>query len=167
MIFAHIQMFDECMERLTAKGDFRENFPLPIIDPRYEWSIFSGPRIQTLPSLLLIGLKNVARGKSWQNLRDELQNIANVKISQYSFFVNTLINTPKYIISVVEPTIIKYIRCYIYKPRINFIKNGLLKKLLKLYQLYQSKARFPYILLLLLLTFLELYIYFKKVESLT
>jgi len=31
MIFAHIQMFEECMERLTAKGDFRENFPLPII----------------------------------------------------------------------------------------------------------------------------------------
>jgi len=48
-----------------------EHYPL-FIDPRYEWSIFSGPRIQTLPSWLLIGLKNIARGKSWQNPRDEL-----------------------------------------------------------------------------------------------
>jgi hypothetical protein len=37
-----------------------------IIDPRYEWSIFSGPRIQTLPSQLLIGSKKdaaVSRGR--------------------------------------------------------------------------------------------------------
>ena len=65
----------------------------------------------------------------------------------------------------VEPTVIKCIRCHIYKPRINFVKDGPLKKLLKLYQLYRLKARFPYILLLLLLTFLELYIYFKKAEG--
>jgi hypothetical protein len=55
---------------------------------------------------------------------------------RYSFFVDTLINTPMYIISVVEPTAIECIRCHIYKPRINFIKNGPLKKLLKLCQLY-------------------------------
>ena len=30
---------------------------------------------KTLPSLLLIGLKKLARGKSWQKSRDELQNI--------------------------------------------------------------------------------------------
>ena len=35
----------------------------------------SGPRIQTLLSLLLIGLKKLADGKSWQNSHDELQNI--------------------------------------------------------------------------------------------
>ena len=29
------------------------------IDPRYEWSILLGPRIQTLPSWLLIGWKKV------------------------------------------------------------------------------------------------------------
>lgn len=45
---------------------------VPIIDPRYEWSIYAGPRIQTLPSLLLIGSKKLADGKSWQNSRDEL-----------------------------------------------------------------------------------------------
>jgi hypothetical protein len=38
---------------------------LRVIDPRYEWSIFSGPRIQTLPSLLLIGSKKLADGKLW------------------------------------------------------------------------------------------------------
>ena len=52
-----------------------------IFDPRYEWSIFSGPRFQTLPSRLLIGSKNVARGKLWQNPRDELQNRALVELS--------------------------------------------------------------------------------------
>ena len=55
-------------------------------------------------------------------------------------------------------TIIKCSKCCIYKPRLNFIKDGPLKKLLKLYQLYRSKARIPYILLLLLLTFLGLQI---------
>ena len=55
-----------------------------------------------------------------------------------------------------DPTIIKYSKCYVYKPHLNFIKDGPLKKLLKLYQLYQLKARFPYILLLLLLTFIGL-----------
>jgi hypothetical protein len=37
-----------------------------LIDPRYEWSIFSGPRIQTLPSQLLISSKKdaaVSRGR--------------------------------------------------------------------------------------------------------
>ena len=85
------------------------------------------------PSLLLIGLKNVARGKSWQNPRDELQNITNVKIS---FFVDTLINSIIYIMDMTEPITIKCIRYYIYKPYINFVKDGLLKKLLKLYRLY-------------------------------
>ena len=51
-----------------------------------------------------------------------------------------------------EPTIIKCTKYHIYKPRLNFIKNSPLKKLLKLCQLYQLKARFPYILLLLLFT---------------
>ena len=55
-----------------------------------------------------------------------------------------------------DPTVIKCSKCYIYKPRLNFIKDGPLKKLLKLCQLYQLKARLPYILLLLLLTFLGL-----------
>ena len=55
-----------------------------------------------------------------------------------------------------EPTVIKCSKCYIYKPRINFIKDGPLKKLLKLYQLRRLKAHFLYILLLLLLTFLGL-----------
>ncbi len=39
------------------------------------------PDFKILPSLLLIGLKKLARGKSWQNSRDELQNIINIKIS--------------------------------------------------------------------------------------
>jgi len=30
-------------------------------------------------------------------------------------------------------TVIKYSKCYIHKPRLNFIKDGPLKKLLKLY----------------------------------
>jgi len=63
---------------------------------------------------------------------------------------------PLYIINIVDPTIIKYSKCYILKPRLNFIKDGPLKKLLKLYQLYRLKARLPYILLLLLLIFLGL-----------
>ena len=55
-----------------------------------------------------------------------------------------------------DPTIIKYSKCHIYKPRLNFVKDGPLKKILKLCQLYRLKARLPYILLLLLLTFLGL-----------
>jgi len=55
-----------------------------------------------------------------------------------------------------DSTVIKYSKCYIYKPHFNFIKDGPLKKLLKLCQLYRLKARFPYILLLLLLTFIGL-----------
>ena len=53
---------------------------------------------------------------------------------------------------------IKCSKCCIYKPRLNFIKDNPSKKLLKLCQLYRSKARIPYILLLLLLTFLGLQI---------
>ena len=49
-----------------------------------------------------------------------------------------------------DPTIIKCSKCYIYKPRLNFVKDGPLKKVLKL------KARLPYILLLLLFTSLGL-----------
>ena len=56
----------------------------------------------------------------------------------------------------VDLTVIEYSKCHIYKPRLNFVKDGPLKKLLKLYQLYWLKARLPYILLLLLLTFLDL-----------
>ena len=55
-------------------------------------------------------------------------------------------------------TVIKCSKCCIYKPCLNFVKDGPLKKLLKLCQLYWSKARIPYILLLLLLTFLGLQI---------
>ena len=55
-----------------------------------------------------------------------------------------------------DPTVIKCSKYYIYKPRLNFVKDGPLKKLLKLCQLCQLKARLPYILLLLLLTFLGL-----------
>ena len=46
-----------------------------LIDPRYEWSIFSGPRFQTLPSQLLIGPKKVAGGIYLQNIRDEYQDL--------------------------------------------------------------------------------------------
>ena len=53
-------------------------------------------------------------------------------------------------------TVIKYSKYYIHKPCLNFIKDSPLKKLLKLCQLYQLKARLLYILLLLLLTFLDL-----------
>ena len=62
-------------------------------------------------------------------------NIKILRTLKYPFF-HTLINTTIYIINVVEPTAIKCIRCYIYKPYINFIKDGPLKKLLKLCQLY-------------------------------
>ena len=63
------------MERLWGRFEGTIIFLfLFFIDPRYEWSIFSGPGFQTLPSQLLIGSKNVARGKLWQNPRDELQN---------------------------------------------------------------------------------------------
>ena len=55
-----------------------------------------------------------------------------------------------------EPAVIKYSKCHIYKPYLNFVKNGPLKKLLKLYQLCRLKARFLCILLLLLFTFLGL-----------
>jgi len=55
-----------------------------------------------------------------------------------------------------DPTVIKCSKYYIYKPRLNFIKDGPLNKILKLCQLYRLKARLPYILLLLLLTFLGL-----------
>ena len=55
-----------------------------------------------------------------------------------------------------DPTTIKYSKCYIYKPRLNFVKDGPLKKLLKLCQLCRLKVRLPYLLLLLLLTFLGL-----------
>ena len=64
----------------TNSKQFKNDFLLRtylfgiLTDPRHEWSIFSGPGFQTLPSWLLIGLKNVARGKLWQNPRDELQN---------------------------------------------------------------------------------------------
>ena len=66
--------------------------------------------------------------------------------------------TPLHIANIVDPTIIKCSKYHIYKPRLNFIKDGPLKKLLKLCQLYQLKARLPYILLLLLLTFPDLQI---------
>ena len=58
----------------------------------------------------------------------------NNKISQYYafLFVDTSINTTIYIVNMVDPTIIKCSKCYIYKPRFNFIKDGPLKKLLKL-----------------------------------
>ena len=52
-----------------------------------------------------------------------------------------------------EPTIIEYNKCHIYKPCLNFIKDGPLKKLLKLCQLYQLKACFPYILFYFYLLF--------------
>jgi hypothetical protein len=80
----------------------------------------------------------------------------NVKISYYYafLFINTSINTSIYIINMADPTIIEYSKCYIHKPRPNFIKDGLLKKILKLWQLYRLKARLLYILLLL--TFLGL-----------
>ena len=55
-----------------------------------------------------------------------------------------------------DPTVIKCSKCHIHKPRLNFVKDGPLKKILKLCQLYRLKARLPYILLLLLLTFLGL-----------
>jgi hypothetical protein len=48
MIFAHIQMFDECMERLTAKGDFRENFPLPIIREMMDGNLRARPTARTV-----------------------------------------------------------------------------------------------------------------------
>ena len=36
------------------------------------------------------------------------------------------------IIIMAKPTVIKYSKCYIYKPHFNFVKDGPLKKLLKL-----------------------------------
>jgi len=58
----------------------------------------------------------------------------NIKISKYYtfLFIDTSINTTIYIINMADPTIIKCSKCYIYKPRLNFIKDGPLKKLLKL-----------------------------------
>jgi len=51
-------------------------------------------------------------------------------------FINTLINTNIYTVNMAEPTTIKCSKCHIYKPYINFVKDGPLKKLLKLCQLY-------------------------------
>ena len=48
-------------------------------------------------------------------------------------FVDTSINTTIYTVKMAELTIIKYSKCYIHKLHINFIKDGPLKKLLKLY----------------------------------
>ena len=59
-----------------------DSCPLTLIDPRYEWSIFSGPRIQTLPSQLLIGSKKVAavsRGRI---------HVTNFKILEYQNIIN-------------------------------------------------------------------------------
>jgi hypothetical protein len=55
-----------------------------LIDPRYEWSIYSGWGVLEFklpPSQLLIGWKNIARGKLWQNPRDEHQNIMRYELS--------------------------------------------------------------------------------------
>jgi len=48
----------------------------------------------------------------------------------------TVTNTTIYIINMADPTAIKYSKCYIYKPRLIFIKDSSLKKFLKLYHLY-------------------------------
>ena len=64
---------------------------LPFIDPRHKWSILSGPRIQTLPSPLLISSKKLADGKSWQNSRDELQNIKTSKYYIRTFLLTSLL----------------------------------------------------------------------------
>ena len=48
-------------------------------------------------------------------------------------FINFSINITIYAIIMAELTIIKYSKCYIYKPHLNFIKDGPLKKLFKLY----------------------------------
>ena len=81
--------------------------------------------------------------------------LINIKILKYYTipFIDISINTIIYVINVAEPTIIKYSKCYIYKPHLNFIKNSPLKKLLKLCRLCQSKARFPYILFYFCLLF--------------
>ena len=93
--------------------------------------------------------------KLWQNSRDEHQNIINIKMSWYCafLFVDTSINTT---VNMADSTVIKCNKCHIYKPRLNFVKDGPSKKLLKLCQLCRLKARLPYILLLLLFTFLDL-----------
>jgi hypothetical protein len=75
-------------------------------------------------------------------------------------FINISINTTAYAINMADFAVIKCSKCYIYKPHLNFVKDGPLKKLLKLYQSCRLKAHFPYILLLLLFTFLGLQIYY-------
>ena len=62
----------------------------------------------------------------------------NFKILKYQniihlFFVDISINITIYTVIMAEPTIIKYSKHYIYKPHFNFIKDGPLKKFLKLY----------------------------------
>ena len=73
-------------------------------------------------------------------------------------FINISINTTVYAVNMADFAVIKYSKCYIYKPHFNFIKNSPLKKLLKLCQSYQLKTYFPYILFLFLFTFLGLQI---------
>ena len=47
-------------------------------------------------------------------------------------FLLTPLLIPLYIINMADPTAIKCSKCHIYKPRLNFIKDGPLKKILKL-----------------------------------
>ena len=82
----------------------------------------------------------------------------NFKILKYQniihfLFVDIFVD---FFINITIYTVIKCSKCYIYKPHLNFIKDGPLKKLFKLCQLCQLKVHFPCILLLLLLTFLGL-----------
>ena len=50
-----------------------------------------------------------------------------------NIFIDISINTTVYAINITDLTVIKCSKCYIYKPHLNFIKDGPLKKLLKLY----------------------------------
>jgi hypothetical protein len=50
-------------------------------------------------------------------------------------FINISINTTIYAVNIADLAVIKCSKCCIYKPRLNFIKDGPLKKLLKLCQL--------------------------------
>ena len=94
--------------------------------------------------------------------RIHVTNIKILWILKYAFlFVYTSIDTTIYIIEMADPTVIKYSKCHIHKPCFNFVKDGPLKKILKLCQLCWLKVHLLYILFLLLFTFLGLQIWFK------
>ena len=99
------------------------------------YTFLPAPDFKTLPSLLLIGSKKVravSHGRTHVINFKILKHQNIIHLLFVNIFINFSINTTIYAIIMAEPTIIKYSKYYIYKSRLNFVKDGPLKKLLKL-----------------------------------